>query len=253
MKKIKIAILGDSISEGIGKKKINYINSLQNILGNNYDIKNFAHTGTTIYYALDIVEEIKRYSPNIILVMYGNVDAQIRPNISGNRYNIDKFIPKRYKNNGMLDPRPFYSSKWYRIVPDRIDNIFRLIIRKIIVKTQGVCQWVNSKEFEEIYQKFLDNFNQKDVKIFLVSTIKLDEKNYPKCIEQYRLYNKIINNLCSKNNCCYIDLFNYVEDLLEVYEWNKIFYFDHYHPNIKGYELIAKLFSKHILEIQDKW
>lgn len=247
-KKKRIVVLGDSISQGIGSKKINYISYLEEQLGESYEILNLAHTGTTIDYALNLHNNITEYDPQIILVMYGNVDAQIRPNIHGKKYNIDKIIPRRYKKNGMLDPRPFYSRKWYRYFPDRFDNITRLIIRRFVTKTQGVCQWITADEFKAKYQEFINTVKKDNRKIILVSTIKLDEKYYSGCTEQYKIFNKIIKELSDVNNCKYINLFTYIEELLEKYKWNEIFYFDHYHPNKKGYELIAQLFAKEILK-----
>lgn len=249
--KVKIAILGDSISQGIGKKKVNYIQSLQKKLGEKYEIHNFACTGTTIHYALEQLESIKILKPNIIIIMYGNVDAQIRPNINGKKHKISRIIPKRYKMNGMLDPRPFYSKKWYRKLPDRLDNIARYIIRKIVTKTEGVCQWVPIYEFNKKYKEFLDGINEDNIKIFLVSTIRLDESYYPGCIEQYKVYNESIKLLSKNKNCEYIDLFSYIDNLLIDNEWNDIFYFDHYHPNENGYEFIAELLSNHIISKGD--
>ena len=245
MKK-KIIILGDSISQGIGSQKINYEKNLAKYLEYEYEIINLSYTGTTIKYALSLINKIKEHNADIVLVMYGNVDAQLRPNINGSRYGITRIIPKRYKKNGMLDPRPFNSKKWYRYIPDRVDNILRLFIRKIVVNTQGLVQWVNEDDFINMYQILIDNIKNDNNKILLVSTIMLDERYYPGCIEEYKKFNACIKELSIKNGCEYIDLFNYVKINLNKYNWDDLFYKDHYHPNSKGYELIAKLYSNHI-------
>lgn len=243
--KYKVALLGDSITQGIGSKKVNYVEPLQKELGDDYIIKNFAHTGTTINYAINMLEKLNEFSPDIIIVMYGNVDAQIRPNIYNNNIWCN-IIPKRYKLNGMLDPRPFYSKKWYRYLPDRLDNMNRRIIRKYVEKTQGTCQWVSLEEFKEKYNLFLKNIDNKNAKIYLCSMIKLNEKYYKGCNEEYKRYNSEIYKLAKKYNHTYVDLYGYMEKVLNNYKWNEIYYFDHYHPNSKGYELIATLLSTHI-------
>lgn len=254
MKKNKILILGDSISQGIGSKKRNYTNRLQKLLGENYQIKNFAYTGTTIKYPLLKLQEIINYNPDIILIMYGNVDAQLRPNLDNISSLKSKVIPTRYKMNGMLDPRPFYSRKFYRLLPDRFDNLLRKIIRWYIIKTEGLCQWVELDDFQYNYQELLNGLKDSKPKIFLISTIKLDEKYYKGSSEQYVVYNKKIKYLAEVNGCEYIDLFSYVEKLLIDYSWNDIFNFDHYHPNQLGYEFIAEFLADHILldNVMDK-
>ena len=83
---IKIAVVGDSITQGIGSKKINYVEIMKTDLGRNFSIKNYGLTGTTIKYAYEIIEEINEYNPDIVVLSYGNVDAQIRPNIKKNRF-----------------------------------------------------------------------------------------------------------------------------------------------------------------------
>ena len=86
MKKDNIIIVGDSISEGIGQKKINYEIFLKKAM-NKYNIINMARTGTTIKYGNTISEEIIKLNPKYVIIFYGNVDAQIRANIMEKKLN----------------------------------------------------------------------------------------------------------------------------------------------------------------------
>ena len=56
---IKVTIIGDSISQGLGKKKINYCESLknkiENLTGVILNIENLALTGKTIKYDNKII------------------------------------------------------------------------------------------------------------------------------------------------------------------------------------------------------
>lgn len=54
-----VYLLGDSITQGLGSKKINFTNELARLLGSNYEIVNLAQTGTTIDYAFKIIDEGK--------------------------------------------------------------------------------------------------------------------------------------------------------------------------------------------------
>ena len=53
---MKIAIFGDSISEGIGSRKYNYAKELEKIMksDNNIEIYNYSYTGTTINYIFSL-------------------------------------------------------------------------------------------------------------------------------------------------------------------------------------------------------
>ena len=90
---MKVVVLGDSISEGIGSKKMNYISSCERILGKQYVFTNMAKTGSTINYPCEHLSEIINENPDICVIMYGSVDAQIR----ANRFKIKHLLPKHYR------------------------------------------------------------------------------------------------------------------------------------------------------------
>lgn len=93
--KTTVYLLGDSITQGLGSKKVNFTGKLAGLLGEGYEIINLAYTGTTIDYALGLLDEgkIALGGHSLCVVLYGNVDAQIRPNRKGKVF---PHIPKRF-------------------------------------------------------------------------------------------------------------------------------------------------------------
>lgn len=245
---MKCVVLGDSISEGIGKKKINYVNDLQK--ETNYEFINLAKTGTTIVYANNLINEIINYGPDIAIIMYGSVDAQIRPNIDKNKYNIKKFIPNRYLQKGMLDERAFYSKKIYRIIPDKIDNFIRKILKKIVVLTQGTIQLVPINQFTNIYTNFIKTLKKKNIKPILISTVFIDDKYFLNSSIEYEKYNNVIKKIAAKEKCIFIDLYNELKNSKEIHGWDMYFSKDHFHPNERGYKFIADNISKKCKEVK---
>ena len=57
--KTTVYLLGDSITQGLGSKKVNFTGKLADLLGEGYEIVNLAYTGTTIDYALGLLDEGK--------------------------------------------------------------------------------------------------------------------------------------------------------------------------------------------------
>ena len=51
-------LLGDSITQGLGSKKINFTENLNSLLGDGFHVDNMALTGTTISYAQKIGQKI---------------------------------------------------------------------------------------------------------------------------------------------------------------------------------------------------
>lgn len=243
---MKCIIIGDSISEGIGSKKMNYENMLLQYCPQLSKIHNLAKTGTTIDYAQNIIQKIIDNQPDIVIIMYGSVDAQIRPNLKRNRFGICDLIPKRYKIGGMLDPRAFYSKKWYRIPLDRLDNGIRFILKKIVLMTQGKIQLVNSLNFEKEYEHIVSLLTEKNIKIVAVSTMYIDDSYFLGSSFEYCKYNSIIENIAKEYGCAYVDLYNLTKIMTVQHGWDKLYSHDHFHPNALGYELIAKTIAKYI-------
>ncbi|MDN5372920.1 MAG: hypothetical protein PWR19_1966 [Carnobacterium sp.] len=247
-RKVNIAILGDSISEGIGSKKYNYCNLLKQNIEIETDVtctvKNFAYTGTTIEYANEIFKDVLDFKPDIIISFYGNVDAMVRPKITG-KPNYYSLIPKRFKKNGMLDPRPFYSSNKVRCFFEHIDSFIRYNLKKILLKLQGDYCWVNIESFIEEYELFLERVSSANCKIFMVSTVVVDEYYFPGTQKNYRKYNKCIEKIANDKGANYIDVYN----PLSKYNWDDVFNKDHFHPNTNGYKILASILTDNILEV----
>lgn len=236
---MKIAIFGDSISEGIGKRKVNYSNALQAEISEQFaDIQlvNFAHTGTTIRYMGEQLAECDM-DFDIAIIAYGNVDAMLRPN-TNHRPNYYKHLPHRYKQNGMLNPRPYYSSRWYKNIFQHIDSFIRWNLNKLLLKLQGVTTWVSLDEFTQLYSEYVDKLLAKNVFVVSLSTVQVKNKYFPGTNNEYIKYNEAISNICnSRTNCEYIDIYNEIVD-------KDYFYDDGFHPNENGYQKIAELISE---------
>ncbi len=63
---MKIILLGDSITQGLGSKKINFTRELQKLRGEETKITNLALTGKTILYAIDILDKIKERKADLV-------------------------------------------------------------------------------------------------------------------------------------------------------------------------------------------
>lgn len=240
---MKFVFLGDSITEGIGSKKINYVTQLQESIGSEHRFINLAKTGTTIKYANTLTKIILEKEPDFIIVMYGSVDAQIRADLSKNRMGICDLIPKRYKIGGMLDPRAFYSHKWYRVIPDHIDNWIRKILKKVVLMTQGKVQWVDIDTFRSQYELFLQNL-PKNCSVILLSTVFIDDNYFLGSSIEYEKFNLAIMELSQKYNCKYVDLYNGLKESVSLHGWEMYYSHDHFHPNIEGYRYISGRISE---------
>lgn len=243
MKK-RVVLLGDSITQGLGSKKINFTEELQHILGENYFVENRALTGTTVHYAEKILPEIIKIKPEFVIIVYGNVDAQIRPNRNGY---IFKHIPKRFQKNGMLMPRPFYSHRRNKRVGQKIENVMRHLCSSLIYAIDGSEQWVNIEEFSNIYSRIVQDLWSAGIKVIACSTVFIDEKVFPGSLAQYEAFNAQIKKTVLYEKGEYIDLFFLLKTAVEKEGWNKIYCYDHFHPNEGGYKIIASKIAEKVV------
>ena len=242
---MKVLLLGDSITAGLGSKKINFTSLLKRKILNS-TIINFAKTGTTIDYVLENYKQIDEFDFDYVILLYGSVDAQIRPNQNGKFYNL---LPKRFKsNNGsMLSPRPFYSKNFFKHLFQIIENFFRKLFRNLVILIDGTEQWVKIDDFEKKYSDVCYYFKEKNKKVICCSCFYIDDKYFKGSTSEYLKYNECIKKIAKKNKIKYIDFYSKFKDDVEKNGWKKSFNHDHFHPNENGYEYISTVLAKEII------
>jgi lysophospholipase L1-like esterase len=222
-KKQKVILLGDSITQGLGSKKINFTQALQDRLGASFIVENLALTGTTILYAKQILDDIISREPDYVVIVYGNVDAQIRPNRQGH-----------------------ILRKWGQ----KIDNWLRYFFSVVIYKVDGSEQWVNIEQFHDTYIAVLKKLLANDCHVLTCSTVYIDDRLFPGSLNQYKIFNQEITRMAKTYQCNFVDLFNPLQKKVQEYGWEAYYNYDHFHPNRGGYELISDILSRQILQGQ---
>lgn len=246
---MNIVIIGDSISHGLGKQKINYEESLKKELSEQYKLEsnifNLSETGKTIEYVQGIINKVDDLKPDLIIIALGSVDALMRPKPDGK---IWKIVPKRYKKNGYLDPIPFYSHNFFRSCVQHIDSNFRWRLKLLLMKLCGKYCWVNKDIFSMLYSETISHFRK--YKIVAITTSYVDEKFFPGSNNNLYSYSEEIKAICSnQQNISVFDLYNLEKNFVQTGGWTGFFYQDHFHPNSNGYSIIAKGVSKKIHDL----
>lgn len=205
--------------------------------------ENLALTGTTIEYIdNEKINKVLEYSPDYIIIFYGNVDSMPRPN-RNSKINILKILPKRFLGNGMLNPRALYTTQDKKIrILQKIDSKIRIFLNKLLIKIQGYEQWYEIDKYEKKYKEILDKLENQN--IIVISPVPMYEKYFPYANEQVLKYiekiKKIINE---RERVYYLDLYS----IFSQKKKEEVFLDDFFHPNYYGYELIS-LEIKKIIE-----
>lgn len=242
--KEKVILLGDSITQGLGSKKINFTEELQNMLGEGYSVSNMALTGTTIHYAEEILPSILQQKPRYVVIVYGNVDAQIRPCRTGKVF---KHIPKRFQKNGMLMPRPFYSHTLKKKIAQKVENTMRSFYSELICAVDGTEQWVDIQDFSETYRRVLDRLINEGIDVLACSTVAIDNKMFPGSLEQYERFDTEIQIIAEAKKIPYVDVFSPLKRAVCDGGWKSVYCYDHFHPNEGGYKIMAEVIADNLI------
>ena len=235
---MKVVLLGDSITEGIGKQLRNFQPELERLLGADWTVRNLAKTGSTSDCVGTQMDKIEEERPDFAVLLFGNVDAQIRPSRTGR---IFRHLPGRFgaENGCMILPRPFYSHKWYLRWIQRMENAVRAFFRKLVYRVDGSEQWISLDQYRNNLIAACEMLRQRGAVPVICSTVCIDEELFPGSDHEYRKYNEEARRIAVDKKLPFVDLYDALRSAVGENGWENVFNADHFHPNQKGYEIIA--------------
>lgn len=236
---MKIILFGDSITQGLGSKTINFQGTLQQFLGEEHTVLNWALTGTTVEYMEQLLCDIAREHADAAVILYGNVDGQLKPCRTG------KVFPHIHgrlgaENGCMILPRPFYSKRPVKYILQRGENLIRTILRRLIYTIDGTEQLLPLEPFMSSLDTICRRLSSYSVQPYICSTVFIDDKLFPGSDEEYQRYNARMCAYAQEHNLPYIDVYHPLRETVEYNGWKSCYNHDHFHPNGDGYKIMAK-------------
>lgn len=246
-----VVLLGDSITQGLGSRRVSFSQSLQGNLGEGFRVLNLAYTGTTIDFPLALVGDVRFPSwGGVAVILYGNVDAQIRPSRTGRVF---PMLPVRFQKNGMLMPRPFYSRNKAKSIVQHGENLLRKVFSRVIEAVDGTEQWVSLSSFEAQYRELVRQLGERGFVSVCCSTVYIDEALFKGSLDQYVAFNMAIERIACEFGTPYVDLFSLLRAAVSESGRDGSYSKDHFHPNGNGYLLIADRIAEAVKEVLERW
>jgi acyl-CoA thioesterase I len=150
--KIKIACVGNSITQGPGRENPDsYPLQLQEILGETYDVKNFGVSGRTLlkkgdypYWDEPQFEEVKQFKPDILIIKLGTNDSksqnwQFKDEFVSDYLDLIKTFKKSMPKNSKVFiciPVPVFKTN-FGITEDILVNEMRPMLLEIAKKSKS--------------------------------------------------------------------------------------------------------------------
>lgn len=230
---MKFVVLGDSIAAGLGVKDRSYCDLLLEKLKDSYrnaQALNLAGSAMQINESRACLSKVIDHQPDVVVIAHGITEAIIRP-----RQKSLRFVPKRWRRAGWMDPRPYYSRRPWRRFIQRLESSIRWRVKNILIRNFGGLTWMSQTDYEnhlkEVVTQLIHHMN---AKIILMSHCGIDEKFFPNSLTSLDRFNSITERVSRiyENQVFYCEL-RYVCE-----KWDDFFQ-DHFHPNEKGHRKIA--------------
>lgn len=225
-------MLGGSSAEGLGVKGRSFADLLPARLNNRAVVSNLAHTANQISDSLLLLDKIDAFDPHLIVAQHGVSEAVVRPSDKAL-----KLVFPRWRMKGWLDPRPYFSRRWYRCWFQQAESALRWRYKSWLIRRVGATQWTNEADFADQLRHFLTlMLAHPNRRVVLLTNVGIDGRFFPgspEAFERYRAVTlRVADEFKDSRRVMVCDLYGRLQ------RWSHYFA-DHFHPNHVGHEIIA--------------
>jgi lysophospholipase L1-like esterase len=235
-----IVFLGDSITEGLGvlRSNSNYANLLQaqlnSVLSHPVEIMNFGSSAMQVNETrVKHEQRILELQPDLIVIAHGITESIVRE-----QKKFLKWLPKRWRRPGWMDPKPYYSTRIGRRILEKMESGLRWRVKVTLIKVFGGRPWMSIEEFRfqttELVQNILNSST--GTKLVLLTPSDIEDKYFPGSLESMKRYRGILHeiyeNSKSSNRVFLCDTSQALDKWSDYLE-------DRFHPNELGHRKIA--------------
>ncbi|MFI2857938.1 SGNH/GDSL hydrolase family protein [Paenibacillus sp. JSM ZJ436] len=244
-----IVCIGDSITEGLGviRTKSSYADLIKKQFQEVYSIPvNVLNFGAS---AMQINESLEKYSekiislqPDIVIIAHGITESIVREQKKYLRY-----LPKRWRRPGWMDPRAYYSRSKLRRFMEKTESSIRWRTKVALIKIFGGLPWMNISDFENYSNDFVSKIltNSPSTNIIFLSPSDVDQKYFPGSSDSMSKYREVTKKICELNSStCRV----FMCDSHHVLDKWTDYFEDHFHPNEHGHKKIANMLVHTIKE-----
>ncbi|WP_432830737.1 hypothetical protein [Dactylosporangium sp. CA-092794] len=229
----RLVILGGSSSLGLGVRGRSYAVRVGELIGVDVEVLQLSRSAQTI---ADVepamVEQIRRFRPDLVILSFGAAEAHVHPS-RWLQAVLDRFAPRSWRGPAGMEPRPYFSSRRYRALRQRIVSAAKIRLKRIIVGLTGGFHRLSSEEFDRCLRELLDRLGP--VPKVLVGLWSIDDYMFPRS-----------NPVLSRNDTLLQLIARDREDVIfvptrDAVEYWSHFLLDHAHLNDRGHDVVARL------------
>lgn len=266
--------LGDSLTEGVGFKRISYVTELVtqirsiktinvhelrlrhadahgfvdfNVAGK-MDVDerlhstdlwlwNLACEGQTIEADLAWLPLIGALRPELVVIFRGSLESIVRP-AALHDGSWPWWVPSSWRSYAAMDPRCYFSTtSWRRAKQQLMDAAKQRVRLKLL--THGPRRPLTDLEpFVDHLVTLLRRLRELNTRVLILGLLPVDETRFPGSPAQFESVNARLKQIAHSERA---EFFDWGSELKAREKWDRMFYRDGFHPNLAGASALAEI------------
>lgn len=271
--------LGDSLTEGVGSKRISHVSEfvkqmrsaaaglnvhefrlrqigadfnrqidfnvagLMNVDGEQHQsdfwLWNLACEGQTIDSDLGWLPLIASLRPDLVVIFRGSLESIIRPAMV-----VDGdwpwWVPHSWRNYAAMDPRCYFSTTWWRKAKQSSVDALKQRARLKLLKLRPGRPLIDIEKFASYQTELLKRLRALGARVIVLGLLPVDEMRFPGSREHFNTVNARLKQIAEAEEVQFVDWASSLNG-------GNLFYRDGFHPNAAGAEALASILREQIL------
>ena len=271
--------LGDSLTEGVGSKRISYVTELVkqlrspngmnvhefrlrqigadanrqidfNVAGlMNVDAErnasdlwlwNLGCEGQTIDSDLRWLPLIAALRPELVVIFRGSLESIIRPAMVADN-DWPWWVPQSWRSYASMDPRCYFSTTWWRRAKQTSVDALKQRARLKLLKLRPGKPLIDIEKFTSYQTELLKRLQTLGTRVLVLGLLPVDDMRFPGSREQFKALNARLKQIAQGEGVEFVDW------AASLNGSEGLFYRDGFHPNSTGAGVLAGILRKQIL------
>jgi len=269
--------LGDSLTEGVGSKRISHVTELVkqlrssasanvhefrlrqidadfnrqiefNLAGQmNVDadqkpsdlwLWNLACEGQTIESDFGWLPLIGALRPELVIIFRGSLESIIRPAMVADG-DWPWWVPQSWRGYAAMDPRCYFSTTWWRRAKQSSVDTVKQRARLKLLKLRPGKPLIGVEQFASYQTELLKRLRSLSTRVLVLGLLPVDETRFPGSKEHFEIVNGRLKQIADAEG---VEFFDWASSL----NGGDLFYRDGFHPNAAGAAALAGILRERL-------
>ena len=273
--------LGDSLTEGVGSKRISHVTELVKQLrssggANVHEFRlrqidadfnrqiefnvaglmsvdadqqpsdlwlwNLACEGQTIDSDFGWLPLIASLRPELVVIFRGSLESIIRPAMVADG-GWPWWVPRSWRGYAAMDPRCYFSTTWPRKAKQSSVDALKQRARLKLLSVRPGRPLIDVEKFASYQTELLTRLQALNTRVLVLGLLPVDEACFPGSSAHFRTVNARLKQIADAEGA---EFFDWASSL----NGGDLFYRDGFHPNAAGAEALARILREKLEKVQ---